>query len=137
MIYYDRKYAMKRIWLTWRKKELEVVGIYEFAIKNKDVIKLYKQPSPKYILELETTDGKYGGMLLVGAREYEIAKKGAIFGKCTLIQHKKERNYYIIAKSPIPRIALKKVTMESKICLFILLLIILDIILSVVLFSKL
>lgn len=24
MIYYDRKYVMKRIWLTWEKRNLEV-----------------------------------------------------------------------------------------------------------------
>lgn len=135
MIYYNRKYIMKRIWLTLRKKNLEVVGVYEFLVNNKDIIKLYKQSGKAYILDLETPDGKCGGMLVVGPIEYKKAEIGTIFAKCTLLRHKKDKDYYIIAKSSIPEIALKEVTKESKIYLFILLLIILGTILSVVYLS--
>lgn len=130
MIYYNRKYVMKRIWLTWRKSKLEIVGVYEFLIKNKAIVKLYGQSSNKYILDLETADGKYGGMLVVGLKEYKNSKIGTVFGKCSLLRHERERDYYIIAKDPAPEYGLREVSRESKIYLFILLLIIIATVLT-------
>ena len=124
MIFYDRKYVMKRILLTWRKANLEVVGTYEFLVKNKAIVKLYKQPTGKCILELMTHDGKYAGMLEVNSNEYKRAKIGATFGNHVLLRHYKNKDYYIIAKSSLPEYAVNEVSRESKIYLFILLAII-------------
>lgn len=124
MIHYDRKYIMKRIWLTWKKTNLEVVGIYEFLVKNKAIVKLYQQPTEKCILELATYDVKYTGMLEVNFDEYKRAKVGATFGNHVLLRHSKNKDYYIIAKSSLPEYAINEVSRESKIYICILLIII-------------
>lgn len=115
---------MKRIWLTWKKTNLEVVGIYEFLVKNKTIVKLYQQPTEKCILELATYDGKYTGMLEVNFDEYKRAKVGATFGNHVLLRHSKNKDYYIIAKSSLPEYAINEVSRESKIYICILLIII-------------
>lgn len=113
MVCYDRKYVVKKIISTWRKNNLLVVGVYEFTVVDKQVVKLYKQNNRANVIYLESPDKGYEGMIVVNDKEYTRLEKGAHFGECVVVRDKHSGNYYIVG-TKYPDEAIREVTKESK-----------------------
>ena len=135
-IYYDNKYIVKRILLTFRKNNLEPLGVHDCIVKEKAIVKPPDRESEHYVLFLETIDKKYSGMLTVSKNEYNKAIIDSCFGKCTIIKpYLRDECYFVNEENPDK--ALSKISLKSKVELLFLTLIILLFILSVIFLREL
>ena len=129
-IWYANKYIIKQMLLTFRKNKLEVLGTYNCIIKEKAIIKPYKHDGIHYILYLEVIDEKYNGMLSVKKDEYNKARIGNYFGKCTIVKPFNKEEYYFVNEENVEK-ALSKISFKSKMKLLFLTLIVLLFCLSI------
>lgn len=112
-IWYDDKYVIKKMLLTFRRNKLEELGTHDCIVKEKTIIKPHNRKNKHYVLFLETTDSKYSGMLPVKRNEYNKIAIDHYFGKCTIVKHCLRDEYYLVNEQ-IPDKALSKISFKSK-----------------------
>ena len=136
MIYMSFKNIYKRMFLTLFKRNLYFVGVFEFWVREKKIIKLHSQEIPSYWLYLSTIDNKYSDTLVVKPKEYDKYHLNKCFGKCGVVSHKHKEGYYIVTKNTEAKAAIKEATGFSKIQFIFLVIICILVVISLLIMIK-
>lgn len=124
------------MFLTLFKRNLYFVGVFEFWVREKKIIKLHSQEIPSYCLYLSTIDNKYSDTLVVKPKEYDKYHLNKYFGKCGVVGHKHKKGYFIVTKKTEAKAAIKEATGFSKIQFIFLIIICILVVISLLIMIK-
>ena len=76
MSWLNRKTVFMNMLYTLIPWNLESIGRYEFMVKEKTILKLYRSEVKKYLVLISSEHGTYDSVLSVSEDKYKRIKKG-------------------------------------------------------------
>jgi hypothetical protein len=113
MIWLSRKAVLKNIILTLNARNLEFVGVFDFLVRDKKIVKLHEAEVPQFCLFLSTETGRYGSTVTVSGKKYNQVRLGEIYGLCGVIKNIKHNDFILVTENANPDTAIRQAVLKS------------------------
>ncbi len=113
MIHLDRKTYFKNIVFTLFLYNLKFVGLFEFIVLEKAIIKLHNSDATNFCLYLSTKDGQYSSTVIVSEKNYNKAVCNKDYGVCSVIKNVKHDDFILISENTNPDTVIRQIVLKS------------------------
>lgn len=134
MIRYNQRYILKKIRHTLLKSQLEFEGPYNLIVCTKAVVQVDREGISQHILEVESADHTYKGMVQVNSGEYRRAQKGEVWAHGGVLRYKKDPSFYVMTRYSDEKKAIRRQVNSSRLQLIFIVVVNIMIIRTIILF---
>jgi hypothetical protein len=92
---------------------LECIGVFNFIVVDKKIIKLKESDATKYMVRLSTDTGSYDSIISVSKMKYDRSEKGKSFGSCSVIRNIMHEDFITVVAKDNPQKAIRSLVLKS------------------------
>ena len=109
----SRKTVFKNMIYTLNPFNLKNIGVHNFIIRDKNIIKLKNSDVPSYLVHLTSEGDLYDSVVSVSKKKYNQSKKGEPFGLCSVIRNRKHPEFIMVTEDTDPEKSIRHIVLKA------------------------